>query len=143
MLTLTCEFRTSCNPNLSLFYLNAMNDRECKECGHKLKGRKDQKFCSDYCRNTFNNRLNEDSTKYMRRINNILRKNRRILAELNPNGKITVDGISMAEEGFNFHYFTNMYKTQKGAIYYFCYDQGYLKMENDQYMLVHKQDYVK
>lgn len=120
-----------------------METRLCKECGQKLRGRKDQKFCSDYCRNTFNNRLNEDANASMRRINTILRRNRRILALMNPKGKITVDGISLAEEGFNFHYFTNVYRTQKGAEYFFCYDQGYLKMENDQYMLVQKQDYVK
>ena len=120
-----------------------MEPRLCQECGHKLVGRKDQKFCSDYCRNTFNNRLNEDANAYVRRINNILRKNRRILARLNPHGKITLDGITMAEEGFNFHYFTNIYTTQKGSRYIFCYEQGYIKLENDQYMLVHKQDYVK
>ena len=120
-----------------------METRACKECGQKLSGRKDQKFCSDYCRNTFNNRQNEDATAYMRRINTILRKNRRILAAMNPSGKKTVDGIRLAEEGFNFHYFTNIYTTQKGATYYFCYDQGYVKLEGDQYMLVHKQDYVK
>jgi hypothetical protein len=72
-----------------------------------------------------------------------LRKNRRILAQLNPNGKKTVDGITLAEQGFNFHYFTNIYRTQKGSQYYFCYDFGYLKMDNDQYMLVQKQDYVR
>jgi len=120
-----------------------MNKRECNECGQKLLGRIDQKFCSDYCRNTFNNKLNSDSTKYIRRINNILRKNRRVLSGLNPNGKTTVDGISLAEEGFNFHYYTNVYTTKKGSTYVFCYDQGYLKLEGDQYMLVHKQDYVK
>ncbi|WP_417266219.1 hypothetical protein [Brumimicrobium sp.] len=118
-------------------------ERACQECGTQLNGRRDQKFCGDYCRNTFNNRLNEDSNKYMRRINNILRKNRRILSKLNPEGKKTVDGITMAEEGFNFHYYTNIYTTKKGSQYIFCYDQGYLKMDDNQYMLVHKQDYVK
>jgi predicted nucleic acid-binding Zn ribbon protein len=117
--------------------------RKCKECGQVLNGRKDQKFCSDYCRNTYNNRQNEDATAYVRRINNILRKNRRILASMNPTGKVTVDGISLAEEGFNFHYFTNIYQTRKGSQYFFCYEQGYIKLDNDQYMLVHKQDYVK
>ena len=120
-----------------------METRNCQECSEKLAGRKDQKFCSDYCRHTFNNRLNEDATKYIRRINNILRKNRRILSILNPNGKNTVDGITLAEEGFNFHYFTNIYTTQKGAQYFFCYEQGYRKIENDQYILVLKQDYVR
>ena len=120
-----------------------MEERKCGECNQRLSGRRDQKFCSDYCRNTFNNRLNEDSTKYMRRINNILRKNRRILSVLNPKGKKTVDGITLAEEGFNFHYYTNVYTTKTGSTYFFCYEQGYLKMENDKYMLVLKQDYVK
>lgn len=117
--------------------------RLCQECETPLTGRRDQKFCGDYCRNTFNNRLNEDSSNYMRRINNILRKNRRILEKLNPDGKKTLDGITMAEEGFNFHYYTNIYTTKKGSQYIFCYDQGYLKMDDNQYMLVHKQDYVK
>jgi len=120
-----------------------MAERKCNECNTTLVGRRDQKFCSDYCRNTYNNRLNEESTKYMRRINNILRKNRRILASLNPNGKKTVDGITLAEEGFNFHYYTNVYTTKTGSKYFFCYEQGYLKMDNDKYMLVLKQDYVK
>lgn len=120
-----------------------METRECKECGSKLRGRKDQKFCSDYCRNSYNNKQNEDTSNYMRRINNILRKNRRILSKLNPEGKNTVDGITLAEEGFNFHYYTNIYTTKKGSKYHFCYEQGYLKMEDDQYMLVLKQDYVK
>lgn len=118
-------------------------ERLCLECNQLLRGRKDQKFCSDYCRNSFNNRQNEDANKYVRRINGILRKNRRILEKLNPTGKNTVDGITLAEEGFNFHYYTNQYTTQKGGTYFFCYDFGYRKLENDQYILVVKQDYVK
>ena len=117
--------------------------RLCAECSQKLLGRKDQKFCSDLCRNAFNNRLNEDSNKYVRRINGILRKNRRILEKLNPSGKNSVDGLTLAEEGFNFHYYTNIYKTKKGGEYFFCYEFGYRKIENDQYFLVVKQDYVK
>lgn len=122
---------------------NTKPERKCLECESQLYGRKDQKFCSDYCRNTYNNRLNEDSNKQVRRINNILRKNRRILSKLNPKGKKTVEGIVLAEEGFNFHYYTNIYTTKKGSQYFFCYDQGYIKIDDDQYMLVHKQDYVK
>jgi hypothetical protein len=120
-----------------------MSERICLECKDKLRGRKDQKFCSDYCRNAYNNRQNEDANKYVRRINGILRKNRRILEKCNPTGKVTVDGIRLAEEGFNFHYFTNIYTTQKGGQYFFCYEQGYRKIDNDQYILVLKQDYVR
>ncbi|MBI2257942.1 MAG: hypothetical protein HYU67_03480 [Flavobacteriia bacterium] len=117
--------------------------RICLECSSKLRGRKDQRFCSDFCRNAFNNRLNEDANKYVRRINSILRKNRRILESLNPTGKTTIDGLILAESGFNFHYYTNIYSTQKGTDYYFCYDYGYRKIDNNQYLLIVKQNYVK
>ena len=65
-------------------------ERYCLECGIKLLGRTDKKFCSDQCRNTYNNRLNKDETAYMKNVNRILRKNRRILKELNPHGKAKV-----------------------------------------------------
>jgi hypothetical protein len=120
-----------------------MEKRLCQECAEALHGRIDQKFCSDYCRNTFNNRLNSDVNVQVRRINSILRKNRRILSEFNPKGKVTLDGIVLAEAGFNFHYYTNVFKTKRGTQYYFCYDQGYVRVENDQFVLVQKQAYVK
>ena len=118
------------------------NERNCLECNEKLVGRKDQKICCDYCRNSFNNKLNEDSNKAVRNINRILRKNRRILANLNPNGKNKIHLIQLAELGFNFHYFTNIYTTKKGLQYIFCYDMGYREIENKEYLLVHKQEYV-
>ena len=40
-----------------------MQERKCLECGTVLKGRSDKKFCSDYCRNTYNNKVNRDSKK--------------------------------------------------------------------------------
>ena len=63
-------------------------EKSCEECGKAIFGRIDKRFCSDQCRNSFNNRLNSDITNYIRNVNNALRKNRRILAELNPEGKI-------------------------------------------------------
>jgi hypothetical protein len=119
-----------------------MNKRNCLECLQLLNGRKDQKFCSDYCRNVYNNRLNEDATNEMRKINRILRKNRKILEAFHQNGKTSVSVYNLSEQGFNFHYFTNVYKTQKGTNYYFCYDQGYTKLAGDKYILVRKKDYV-
>ena len=46
-------------------------------------------------------------------------------------------------QGFNFNYFTNTYKTKQDKVYYFVYELGYLTLENDQYALVLKNDYVK
>ena len=117
--------------------------RTCEQCGEEIIGRSDKRFCSDYCRNSQHNIENRDSTNYMRKVNNILRKNRRILAKFNPNGKSKVSGTVLMEEGFNFAYFTNIYETKKGGKYYFCYDQGFIKLEDNMYALVIRESYVK
>lgn len=114
----------------------------CLECQEKLVGRRDQKFCCDYCRNTYNNRINEDANAVVRKINSILRKNRRILSKLNPNGKKTVHLIHLAELEFHFHHYTHSYSTINGHQYFFCYDMGYRAIENQEFLLVHKQEYV-
>ncbi len=118
-------------------------ERQCDSCGAIITGRSDKRFCSDYCRNTKHNELNRDISNYMRKVNNILRRNRRILAALNPNGKCKVRGTTLMEEGFNFAYHTNVYETKKGLKYHFCYDQGYLELDEGWYALVERQSYVK
>ncbi|NLL27205.1 MAG: hypothetical protein GX259_00240 [Bacteroidales bacterium] len=113
-----------------------MSEKKCLECGEPLLGRIDKKFCGDQCRNSYNNRMNSDSTNIVRNINNRLRKNRRILAELNPEGKAKVHKDQLLSKGFNFKYNTHTYTTQKGATYFFVYDQGYLQIEDNFYVLV-------
>ena len=113
------------------------------ECGSDYQGRTDKRFCSPECRTIYYNRENSDRTNFMRNINNILRKNRRILAHLNPDGKANIPRSRLIDEGFKFSYFTNVYKTRSGKTYYFCYEQGYLPIENDWYTLVVRQEYVE
>ena len=110
--------------------------KTCPECGEKIVGRIDKKFCSDYCRNSFNNNLNKDSKNLLRNINNKLRKNYRILEELNPNDKTKATRAKLLIRGFNFEYFTNIYTTKSGNVYFFVYDQGYLPLEGEYYALV-------
>lgn len=110
--------------------------KACLECGEKIVGRIDKKFCSDYCRNAHNNNLNKDSRNLVRNINNLLRKNYRILEELNPEGKTKLPKSKLLAKGFNFENFTSIYTTKAGTIYYFVYDQGYLPLEGDYYALV-------
>jgi hypothetical protein len=110
---------------------------KCKECGESFLGRVDKKFCSDQCRNTYNNRLNSDSTNLVRNINNILRRNRRILEQFNPEGdKAKVSKARLIEKGFNFKFFTSSFSTKAGNTYFFCYEQGYMPMQGDYFFLV-------
>ncbi|RKS55787.1 hypothetical protein BC962_0757 [Gillisia mitskevichiae] len=110
--------------------------KACPECGEKIIGRTDKKFCSDYCRNAYNNKINKDSTNLVRNVNNLLRKNYRILQELNPTDKTKTSKSKLLAKGFNFEYFTSIYTTKTGTVYYFVYDQGYLPLEGDYFALV-------
>lgn len=121
----------------------ATKKKTCQECGDKITGRADKKFCSDNCRSQYNNRLNSDASNFVRNINNILRKNRRILAELNPEGKRRVHRDDLLEKGFKFSYFTNQYITKSGRTYHFCYDHGYIALDNNFFTLVIRQEYVE
>jgi len=118
-------------------------EKVCLECGGKISGRADKKFCSDQCRVSYNNKLNRDETAYMNNVTNVLRKNRRVLLELNTTGKTKVNRDKLNEKGFDFNYFTSQYKTKDGSVYNFCYEQGYLPLENNWYLLVVKGESTK
>jgi hypothetical protein len=112
--------------------------KNCLECEDKIIGREDKKFCSDGCRNAYNNKMNKDSTNLMRNINNKLRKNYRILSELNLEGKSKTTRTKLLSKGFDFEFFTSLYVTKTNNTYYFLYDQGYRILEDDYFMLVKK-----
>ena len=116
--------------------VNAM--KTCLECGDKIIGREDKKFCSDGCRNAHNNKINKDSTNFMRNINNKLRKNYRILSELNTDGKSKTTRTRLLGKGFDFEFFTNILQTKTGNTYHFIYDQGYLLLDQNFFILVKK-----
>ncbi len=116
---------------------------KCLECETTLMGRIDKKFCNDSCRNTYNNKNKREAGFYERKVNSILRKNKRILVKLNPLETSKTSKEEMLFNGFNFYYFTNIYKTKQGKTYYFVYDYGYLELDNDEYALVKKKEYVK
>jgi hypothetical protein len=80
-----------------------METKKCLECEEIIKGRIDKKFCSDLCRNSYNNKLNSDNNNYVRNVNNILRKNRRILETiLKAEEKATIQKQKLTDKGFNF-----------------------------------------
>jgi len=119
-----------------------METRYCLECGEPIHGRTDKKFCSDQCRTTYHNRLHAESNQFIRKVNAILKKNRSILAQLNPSGKAKVHKDKLLTKGYNFNYHTNTYSTKTGSQYIFCYDMGFLYLEKGIYFLVHRQEYI-
>jgi transcriptional accessory protein Tex/SPT6 len=116
--------------------------KTCLACGKQVKGRSDKKFCDDLCRNNYNNQLKADSNNYVRNINNALKKNRRILEESLSTDeemkKTTKERLVNA--GFQFRYNTHSYTNKKGNTYFFCYEYGYLPLENDWYLIVKRKE---
>jgi len=113
-------------------------ERLCPECGTEIKGRTDKKFCSDLCRNAFNNKVNSDATRYVRNVNNILRRNRRVLEELLQGDKITLPRQKLTDKGFNFKYCTSVVTTRNNHTYLFCYEFGYMPIEKDLVLIVRR-----
>lgn len=93
------------------------------------------------CRNAFNNKINSDTNNYVRTINATLRKNRRLLEEALVGEKTTITRQKLMDKGFNFRYYTNQNLTKNNHTYFFCYEFGYLLLENELVLIVkRKQD---
>ncbi len=116
--------------------------KHCLECDKILRGRTDKKFCDDFCRNGYNNKLNSHSNNHVRNIINILRRNRRILEESLPgkDGMVKTTRSKLTARGFTFEYMTHTYQNKKGNVYYFCFEFGYLPLEGDLVLIVKRKE---
>ncbi|MDR2281788.1 MAG: hypothetical protein LBE37_01185 [Sphingobacterium sp.] len=120
-----------------------MEIKRCLECSGPVKGRSDKRFCNDACRNSFNNRLQTDSSNVVRKINRQLYKNRKILLDLLKEEKmLMVNEDRLLSLGFDMEYHTHDLLTSKGQTYFFVYEYGYLPLENQQYLIVKNKNLI-
>lgn len=125
--------------------MNNFSPRQCLQCGKSLTGRVDKKFCDAYCRNSYNNQNKSNDELMIKATNTTLRKNRRILKSLCPEGKTVVRRKVLVDMGFDHRYFTNIYRSSKGNTYYLCYDYGFAPIKEggkDKILIIHRQDYM-
>ena len=124
--------------------MSPVETKQCLQCGENILGRTDKRFCSDACRNIFHYNANSAPINYVRNVVNALKKNRRVLADLNtgPEGKTKVHREKLLERGYNFMYHTNVHRTKAGNTYIFCFEQGYLELSENWYMLVRRDEYL-
>lgn len=115
-------------------------ERLCLDCGNPVKGRADKKFCGDLCRNNYNNHLKAEDNAIIKEVNLILKKNRSILSKFNPDGKAKVSKNKLLGAGFNLNYCTRIQQTQNGNTYIFCYEYGYLSLNELDFLLVKKEE---
>ncbi|MBK6263483.1 hypothetical protein JKA74_00435 [Marivirga sp. S37H4] len=119
-----------------------MENKICIQCEKPIHGRADKKFCDDYCRNAYNNHFKRGSNNLIRNISNALRKNRNILESLliESEETIRVPRERLLASGFIFKYHTHTYTNKRGDIYNYCFDFGYLALDNDWYLIVKKKE---
>ncbi|NRF37496.1 hypothetical protein [Pedobacter foliorum] len=120
------------------------NPKECRNCSEKIIfGRTDKIYCTEACRIDYNNKVKMEKRgedpEFIKKISRILTNNHQILRKLNTNGKTIVREQYLIDLGFNFHYQTSYQTTKKGDVYHFCFDQGYLKIKDNQVLLVVQQ----
>ncbi|MGN7986231.1 hypothetical protein ACTJKC_02765 [Pedobacter sp. 22226] len=114
--------------------------RLCEVCGLSFKGRSDKRFCSDACRNANKRQLQRISgwqePAFVEKIHRMLRHNRQILRErLNQETKLIISKTDLIEAGFHFGYCTSVFSKEMN-IYRFCYEYGWLEVENGKILLV-------
>ena len=115
-------------------------NKKCMECGEPILGRIDKKYCSDLCRNSFNNKTNSANSDFVRTVNSMLRRNRKILKELLPAEAARTTKTKLLKKGFNFHYHTSTKRTAKGVDYFFCYEYGYSPLEKGYYYIFKQEE---
>jgi predicted nucleic acid-binding Zn ribbon protein len=113
--------------------------RKCIQCQAAIKGRVDKKFCDDACRNVYNNERRRYQSNTVRRINQILSKNRRILEEFNPRGRCKCRRQELVLQGFDFSHFTSISESKKGQRCHYIYDQGYIILDDEWIRLIRAQ----
>ncbi len=118
----------------------------CLYCKKELTGRTDKKFCDPQCKSAHQyQQAKEQPERFYNKVDNQLKLNRKILKEYNKGGKVTVRSEILKEKGFNPNFFTHYWKNNKGDVYLFIYEFGFLKInenKKEKYLLVLWQDYM-
>ncbi len=105
-----------------------------------------KKFCDAQCKSAYQyQQTKQQPERFFNKVDNQLRRNRKILKDYNKGGKVTVREAMLLSEGFDPNFFTHFWKNQKGEVYLFVYEYGFRKIKenrNDKYVLVLWQEYM-
>jgi len=126
--------------------MDNFHKKECLQCGEHLVGRVDKKFCDAYCRNSYNNINNSSDELEIKSINSQLRRNRKLLKSLCPEGKATIRKEVLSNLGFDFARFNTIFPSS-GKVYYMVYDYGFMPIYErgtiEKVVIIKRQEYMK
>lgn len=120
----------------------SIQNQHCLHCNKPLVGRSDKKYCDLGCKSSYANKKRHEKEGLVLKINKQLRQNWKILKTINPQGKSTLRKEFLISQGYDFNYFTNVYRTKKGNTYYFCYDVGIMEINKTHICIVNWQEYM-
>lgn len=112
-----------------------MAQQNCLECGEKIQGRIDKKFCGDYCRNAWHNKKNVENRAEIRKVNSTLLKNRNLLKDLYEKRSLKLVPGQLMELGLNFAYFTHLRTGKKQETIRYCYEYGYCVVDDEKVVI--------
>ncbi len=119
--------------------------RYCPICSVILHGRADKKFCSTKCKSIYQYEQRQEKEVFYFKVEKQLRTNRKLLKQFNKEGFTTIRKSVLLKEGFNPKFFTHYWKNQKGEVYLFVYEYGFLSKHlngKDKYVLIKWQSYM-
>ncbi|WP_248723258.1 hypothetical protein [Seonamhaeicola sp. ML3] len=120
--------------------------KKCLSCGKELTGRSDKKYCDNHCKSSFQYQQSKTAApRFYNKVDNQLKLNRKLLKHYNRAGKAIIRSKVLLEQGFDPNFFTHYWKNQKGDIYWFVYEFGFLKKKEynaEKYVLIIWQDYM-
>lgn len=104
-------------------------------------GRKDRRFCDEVCKNKYHNTKTWNEEQEIKRIQLLLKKNRRILKKMFARkDKDEIDRERLLKEGFNFDFHTHFVYTKNKPHYQYIvvFDYAYrpLKENKEKFKVV-------
>jgi hypothetical protein len=111
----------------------------CLECRKPLgAGRSDRRFCNEACKTKFHNGQKIFEHAEIKKIENILKRNRRVLKKLlGDEREKVVSYEKLLKLGFEFAYYTHHRKSVvKKYEYTYCFDYGYRIADDAGYKIV-------
>ena len=112
----------------------------CLYCAKTIRvGRSDKKFCDSGCKDAYYNAIKEEEHQEIRKIDLMLKKNRRILHKYYNPGKpeMMISRETLLKAGFEFGFHTHIVVTKhQHNEFVFCYNYGYRETGQQQYQVI-------
>ena len=129
-------------PNVSRSY----SLTHCIVCDKELAGRRDKKFCSLECKNSYHKIRYQQNRLVTAEIDRRLHRNRTILIELHEEAgshKFISPRNRLIRKGFSFKHFTSMSQNKEGKVYWHLYDYAWMEFSTTDILILKKMQKLK